>query len=418
MLLPCYLAFLLLTSQAVDDTLQSGVAESSAARHSDAPTATEDPTLDEPEEEVVETPSNILSQLLFPPRTRISAITAECLEILKYHKRREFKVSETLDLSDELSAVKVFVEQWSAAQVTLSKDGLSSSRASNLYRLKATLNSRVPSISVSNAAVGSFLSKWGVNNVTQSEGDDEAALQMAIQASLMQTGTGASAIDDTALELELAVIDTATTYRLSRWTSSFPENPDDVQWPTSFTTDEKKQMRDFVRDFLGDSPDMWTEDRSREDLASDVAEIRSSDDFAEFPVEKGKAASILQQVLKDVRNTKARSESRSTSRSQSRSERSESSDVVDTQTERRRQKRRRDSGEGDDEDGAGSSEQTKRSRTEPMRGRTRRRAGSPLKRQLTRRTTEEDEMLFDNTVADRHADLDDEDDEDFLPEEE
>jgi hypothetical protein len=368
----------------------------------------------------VKTPSNILSKLLLPPSTRVSRITSECLETLKYHKRNEFKVKNTLDLSEELSAVKVFVEQWSTAQLAVSKAGLSTSSASNLYQMNAMLNSRVPSMSVSSPAIASFLFKWGVKNVTQSEGDDDAALQMAIQASLMQTGTEASATDDTALESELAIIDNAITYRRSRWMSSFPENLDDVQWPTSFTTDEKKQMRDFVRDFLSDNPEMWTEDRSKEDLASDVAEIRSSDNFAEFPVEKGKVASIIQQVLKDVRNTKARSESRSKSRSKSRSERSESGGAFDTQIEDRGQKRRRDSEEGGDEDGAESSDQPKRSRTEPVRGRTRRRAGSPLKRTLARRTTEEEEeeeeeeMLLDGPAGDRNIDPDDSEDEDFV----
>jgi hypothetical protein len=162
---------------------------------------------------------------------------------------------------------------------------------------------------------------------------------------------------------------------------------------------------------------MWSEDRTSEELASDVAEIRNSDDFAEFPVEKGKAASIIQQVLKDVRNTKARSESRSKSRSKSRSERSQSGDAVDTQTDghKRSQKRRRDSEDEDDSDGEESGDQRKRSRTEPTRGRTRRRAGSPLKRQLARTTTEEDEMLMDDHVGGQNMTLD-EDDEDFVPE--
>jgi hypothetical protein len=367
-------------------------------------------------------PTNVLSKLLLPPRVRISAITSECLELLKYRKRGEFEAKkDTLDLSDELSAVKVFVEQWSTVQLALSKAGLSNNRATNLYQLNDMLNTRVPSICVSNPAVGSFLSKWGVKNITQSVDDDEAALQMGIQASVMQMGIHASATDDTALESELeselAVVDNAIAYRLSRWMSSFPENPDDVQWPTSFTNAEKKEMRDFVRAFLGDDTEMWSEDRTSEELASDVAEIRNSDDFAEFPVEKGKAASIIQQVLKDVRNTKARSESRSKSRSKSRSERSQSGDAVDTQTDehKRSQKRRRDSEDEDDSDGEESGDQRKRSRTEPTRGRTRRRAGSPLKRQLARTTTEEDEMLMDDHVGGQNMTLD-EDDEDFVPE--
>jgi hypothetical protein len=366
-------------------------------------------------QDAVKTPTNILSNLLLQSKTCVSAITSECLELLQYHKRGQFKGKITSDLSDELSAVKIFVEQWCAAQLAVSNAGLTSSSASNLYRLNGMLNSRVASISVSNPTVGSFLSKWGVKNVIQSEVDDEAALRMGIQASLT---------DDAALDTELAVIDNAVTYRLSRWMASFPENLEDIQWPTSFTTDERKEMRNYVRDFLDKNKEMWAEDRSREDQASDVAELRNDDNFTQFPVTKGKAASVIQQVLKDVRNTKHRSETRSQSRSTIRSQRSESSSMESQSTAGRGQKRRRvsDAEEHDYSDGAESNDQLKRSRTEPMRGRTRRR-GSPLKNQLTRKATEEDmledEMLHDDPVGSWNMDHGDrDDDDDYVLEEE
>jgi hypothetical protein len=364
--------------------------------------------------EATEAPSNILSKLLYGPRIQVSAITSECLELLRYHKRHQFKIKEDSDLSGKLSAVKVFVEQWSAAQLAVSNASLSCSSASNIYRLNHVLNSRVPSISVSDPAVGSFLSKWSVKNITQSDVEDEEALQMGIQASMTE---------DTALESELAIIDNAVTYRLSRWMSSFPENLDHVQWPTSFTTEEKKKMRNFVRDFLNKNTEMWAEERSKEELASDVAEMRSDENFTEFPVTKGKAASIIQQVLKDLRSTKHRNESRSKSRSKSRDQGNESDGIVLQGTDERGQKRRRDADvAGDDHsDGAESVKQRKRPQTESMRGRTRRRS-SPLKRQLRRRATE-DEMLEDEILKDAPDDfqfmvLDDSGDEDYVFEEE
>jgi hypothetical protein len=364
----------------------------------------------DPVQEAVKTPSSILSNLLLQSKTCISALTSECLELLQYHKSGQFMEKSTSDLSGELSAVKIFVEQWCAAQLAVSNAGLTSSIASNLYRLSETLNSRVSSINVFNPTVGSFLSKWGVKNVIKCELDDGAASRMGIQAFLT---------DDAALESELAVIDDAVNYRLSRWMASFPVDLEDIQWPTSFTAEEKKEMRNYVRDFLDKNKEMWAEDRSREDQATDVAELRNDDNFTKFPVTKGKAASVIQQVLKDVRNTKHRSETRSQSRSTIRSERSESSSSIHSQsTAGRGQKRRRvsDEEEHDDSDGPESNNQGRRSRKEPMRGRTRRR-GSPLKYQLTRKATEEemleDEMLHDGPFGGQdmdHGDRDDDDD--------
>lgn len=65
------------------------------------------------------------------------------------------------------------------------------------------------------------------------------------------------------------------------------------------------------------SKEMWIEERSAEEIAADVSTIRESKEFEKFPVARGTSASIVTQIFKELRNTKAHTEARRTRKSDS-----------------------------------------------------------------------------------------------------
>ncbi|OAG05099.1 uncharacterized protein CC84DRAFT_827420 [Paraphaeosphaeria sporulosa] len=247
--------------------------------------------------------AGILSVLLFPHATKISAATASCLTLLEYGKKGEFKLKDTTeDLSSFLIDVKIFVENWVGAQREVTP-ATSSNIARNIYELEAQLSKRLSLSPVDPDIVG-LLTRWGLRDV-------EPAISPPNYDEVSTTQKPREQL--TALRKELHIVENAMRFRLSRWLTSFPgESVDQVSWPTSFSIEEKNAMREFIRRQM--SVEMWIEERSNEDIAIDVTEIRNSEEFEKFPVVKGKAASIVTQILKELRNTKTRSESRSENR--------------------------------------------------------------------------------------------------------
>lgn len=258
-------------------------------------------------------PSGILAKLLHPNDALVSKATLDCLEMLQYHKKNSFLLKdESQDLSAALSTVRHLVGQWQMAQREVS---LTSNPARNLFEFQSNIKSRV-SLSTSIPAVKLLFTRWGIRNV-RSRSNTPA------QPSIEDVGTTSTNLpvsNDAIAELEkeVDIIHNAMMYRHSKWMSTFPdEDPLNVQWPTSFTPEERKSMREFLRNQM--NAEMWAESRSREDIHEDVAAIKESESFRDFPVPRGKAAMIICQILMDVRKRKSRADSCSQSRSQSES---------------------------------------------------------------------------------------------------
>lgn len=66
------------------------------------------------------------------------------------------------------------------------------------------------------------------------------------------------------------------------------------------------------------NPEMWAHRRSKKDLIEDVEDMRESAQLIDSPVLNGAIATIIHQVVSELRNDRTRSESRSQIRRESR----------------------------------------------------------------------------------------------------
>lgn len=139
---------------------------------------------------------NIISRVMFKTPTLVSGTTMECLDLLRYHKRGQFVTRTTLDQSDRLSGVKLFVEQWVESMKAVTADGLDWNPAVNIGKMRVEMDTRLSVLTSSVPCVPAFFEKWGIktvrgrSNTPASPGsEDERRLQVGIHKSIMHERT-------------------------------------------------------------------------------------------------------------------------------------------------------------------------------------------------------------------------------------
>jgi hypothetical protein len=238
----------------------SGVSETNLAGPSHAPESSAQHSSDVP----------LLSRLLAPADMKVSNITLQCLLNLHYPPSKGYRKKPIeKDLSEVLRPLKLFTI---AVLKCIKNVRVSSGHAENMTMFMKLLQSRLPSVSATEPGpLFSFFRTWGIEVYSQNslfeEGgqEHEAQVALALQASVVtaETEAGARAAhvsggirtadqdDDAAAErekdilAELAEYHNALCNRFARWAN---ENALlDALFPTSFTTEERKALKDFVR---------------------------------------------------------------------------------------------------------------------------------------------------------------------------
>lgn len=122
-----------------------------------------------------------------------------------------------------------------------------------------------------------------------------------------------------ALLQELDVLNNAIQHRLVRWAASLPERAlADQLWPQTYSTDEKKAIRGYFKEYVREHGLLESELDEQELV--DVIDAIKEDDA--FPVELARSASVIQAVLLEFRGKeaqRARSQSTAATPSASRS---------------------------------------------------------------------------------------------------
>ncbi|KAF2002155.1 hypothetical protein P154DRAFT_595120, partial [Amniculicola lignicola CBS 123094] len=296
----------------------------------------------------------LLNRLLMPSKTKVSPLTLECLQKLRYTPAKQYvQKSSRTDLSNVLKPVELFVDVF-IRMIQQMEGNLASEAGDNESRHRVYLKEALPQIRASPDLVP-FFTSWGIDAIPGDEElsvgqgvEYETQLALAMDASKVtaeaearkREGKGkgkgkgkeqpAGNTDQTdeeerrrkALLKELDIIMNALHHRLQRWASKFPARKiGDMLWPSTFTSEERDLLRKYVRNYTNEN-DLMVPDLSEEDHYNAVMAMYNDED--EFPVPMARSASTIQAVFKEVREKGNRSRSTSRASSQSTTSRGDS----------------------------------------------------------------------------------------------
>jgi hypothetical protein len=273
----------------------------------------------------------MLARLLVPKKLKLSAVTRECVQKLRYTPGKDFRnKAREKDFSEVLKPLQLFVDVFLK---TMAEVRVTSEAGENESALRQFLQDRLPKVRAA-AELSHFFAAWGIEVTTNSDGSPlshgaeyDTQMQMALEMSRVTAQAEAEQrhVDEAEVEAmsleeednrkallqELDVINCALQHRLVRWSTKLPERSvADQLWPTTFSTEDRKAIRKFVHEYMT-SHELTDAELSEQAKLAAIAEMQYDEDF---PVNLGRSASVIKAVLLESRFGEAR---RSRSRSES-----------------------------------------------------------------------------------------------------
>ncbi|KAE8842372.1 hypothetical protein PTNB73_00427 [Pyrenophora teres f. teres] len=241
------------------------------------------------EEGVNQTRTNVLEQVFSLPERSISTATRTCLQILQTPDmdKHLIKAAEN-DMSQYLGPALVFVKDWGRAYSQVS-DSLVHNYATNMEKMRLLVAKSVPNIKAAPVYVP-FFEAMGV-------GVDQTVIL--------------SEDVSNAVRAELDVIWTAINYTLEIWKSRFPvPPPDQLAWPSDFSSRDKTIVRKFIKGFLDDKPHLLNKTATRDEMKTAVSKLKEV-----WPISTGKTIEVARLSLLDTISSRISWTARSASRS-------------------------------------------------------------------------------------------------------
>ncbi|RYN41212.1 hypothetical protein AA0112_g2300 [Alternaria arborescens] len=289
-------------------------------------------TADETHAAVIETlldPSNkvatvpMLSRLIAPTKLHVSAVTLACVEKLRYTPGENFRTKPRgKDLSDTLLPIQRFVD---VLLREMKHVRLTSEAGENESALRSYVKQTLPRIEAP-VELAQFFAAWDISIKTNNspsppayDTEYDAQMEMALHAS-RATALAESQqrdMDDNereeqlheaeehrkALLQELDVVNNAIQHRLVRWSTTLPHRAlADQLWPSTYSTVEKKAIRNYVTEYLTEH-DLLEGEVDEQDKLNAIKEMQNDD---AFPVELARSAAIIQAVFLESRFGEAR----------------------------------------------------------------------------------------------------------------